>query len=163
MNPKKRDKMKKILFVIWFFSITIYADEHSLLDLVRNMPLLQNNANFIEENGKIYLVGVGKSVIRGNDAQAKITAIKESQIKAQKAILSLTHGTEMTVKEELSKITTTTKLVVNGKVIAHDRKQTKRYEQVIKELGNGILVKLKKLGKWKQDGSYFFAYYVMIS
>lgn len=154
--------MKKILFIIWFSSIVIYADEHSLLDLVKKTPLLQNSANFIEENGEIYLVGVGKSVIRGNDVQAKVTAIKESQIKAQKAILNLTHGTEMTVKEELNKVTTTTTLVINGEVISNDRKQTKRYEKVIKELGSGILVKLKKLGKWKQDGSYFFAYYVRI-
>ena len=154
--------MKNILFIIWFSSIVIYADEHSLLDLVKKTPLLQNSANFIEENGEIYLVGVGKSVIRGNDVQAKVTAIKESQIKAKKAILNLTHGTEMTVKEELNKVTTTTTLVINGEVISNDRKQTKRYEKVIKELGSGILVKLKKLGKWKQDGSYFFAYYVRI-
>ncbi len=154
--------MKKILFIIWFSSIAIYADEHSLLDLVKKIPLLQNSANFIEKNGEIYLVGVGKSVIRGNDVQAKVTAIKESQIKAQKAILNFTHGTEMTVKEELNKVTTTTTLVVNGKVVSNDRKQTKKYEQLIKELGSGILVKLKKLGKWKQDGSYFFAYYVRI-
>ena len=141
---------------------TLYADEKSLLDTVKAMPLLQNGANFIEEEGNTYLVGVGRSIIRGTDVQAKINAIKEAQLKAQKAILSFTHGSELTVEEKLIKTSITTKIVVNGSIVINDKKRTKKYEKVIKELGSGILVNLKRLGKWKENGSYFFAFYIKI-
>ena len=154
--------MMRTLCLVCLMCVTLYADEKSLLEIVKKMPLLQNGANFVEEDGSSYLVGVGKSQIRGEDVQAKINAIKESQLKAQKAILGFTHGTELTVEEELVKTSITTKIVVNGSIVVNDKKRTKKYEKVIKELGSGILVNLKKLGKWKESGSYFFAYYMKI-
>lgn len=158
----KLERIMKTLFFICLMGITLYADETSLLEIVKKTPLLHNGANFVEEDNTVYLVGVGKSQIRGEDVQAKINAIKEAQLKAQKAILGFTHGTELTIEEELIKTSITTKIVVNGNIIVNDKKRTKKYDRAIKELGSGILVNLEKLGKWKEDGSYFFAYYMKV-
>ena len=152
----------KILFLTFLIGTSLCADEKSLLKTVKNMPLLHNGANFVEDNKNMYLIGVGKSPIRGNDVQAKVNAIKEAQLFAQKAILSFTHGTELTVKEELVKTTTTTTLVVDGIVVNNDKKRTKKYIQRIRESGDGILVGLKKLGKWKKNNKYHFACYIKV-
>ena len=129
---------------------------------MKKLPLLHNGANFVEEDENTYLVGVGKSPIREEDVQAQVTAIKEAQLLAQKAILEFTHGTELTVQEELVKTTKTTQLVINGNLVSNDKIRTKKYEKIIKELGSGILVNLKKLGKWKENNTYFFAYFIKI-
>ena len=152
----------KILFLACLAIIIMHADEKSLLETVKKIPLLHNGANFVEDEKSVYLVGVGKSHIRGDDVQAKINAIKEAQLFAQKAILSFTHGTELTVKEELAKTVITTTLVVDGVVVNNDKKRTRKNERFIRESGDGILVNLKKLGKWKESSKYFFAYYVLV-
>ena len=153
--------MKILLFALLIIT-TIHADEKSLLETVKKMTLLHNGANFVEDEKSVYLVGVGKSPILGDDVQAKVNAIKEAQLFAQKAILSFTHGTELTFEEELVKTTTTTTFIVDGIVISNDKKRTKKYERIIKELGDGILVNLKKLGKWKENSEYLFAYYMKV-
>lgn len=154
--------IKKIAILFVAVCTYMFADEASLLAVVKKMPLLQNQANFIEENGTIYLVGVGKIAIDGSSVQDKVNAIKISQVKAQKVILTMVHGSDIQVEEKLSKTITKTKLVIDGKVVNEDTQRIKHYARTIREMGSGILVMVKPLGKWKENGFYFFAYYLTI-
>ena len=154
--------MKKLIILCVTIVTYMSANEDSLLALVKNMPLLQNQANFIEENGTSYLVAIGKTAIKSPSVQDKVNAIKISQVKAQKAILTMVYGSDVQVEEKLSKTTTRTKVVINGKIVNEDTQSIKRYEKTISDIGSGILVMVKPLGKWKENGFYFFAYYLVI-
>jgi len=156
------NRIIKVLLIFLFVIVSIHANKNSLFATVKKMTILHNGSNFIEDEGKMYLVGVGYSSLSGSDTQAKINAIKEAQLFAQKAIMSFSYGTEVESNEAVEKKTITTTLVINGKIVSHDKKRTKNYEQSIRESGNGILVGLKKLGKWKEKNNYFFAYYVLV-
>ena len=156
------NRIIKVLLIFLFTVITVHADKKSLYETVKGMPILHNGSNFVEDDGKIYLIGVGHSPIRGQDAQAKVNAIKEAQMFAHKAIMSFSYGTEVEIEETLKKTKVTTTIVIDGEVVSRNKKRTKEYIQSIRESGDGILVGLKKLGKWKENNKYFFAYYVLV-
>jgi len=152
----------KSFLLLLIFTLNIQADTASLLATVKKMPLLHNGTNIVKDNDTLYLVGVGESTIKGADILSKVNAIKVAKTLAQKAILSFTHGLELTVDEKLSKTTTNTQLVINNKVITNEAERIRVFERVIHESGSGILVGLESLGKWKEGKKYYFAYFLKI-
>jgi len=161
MNIKALTKQ----IVLFYFSLLIlsHANEDVLLQRIKDTPLLHNGAQIIEENGSVYLIGVGSSVIRDIGTLAKVNAIKESQLKAQKSIIYLIHGSNIETDESLSKQTITETKTIDNKVVSQKVANKKLYERVIKEQGNGILVNLKKLGYWQDGNRYYFGYYLLVA
>jgi hypothetical protein len=152
----------KTLLIFLLTTIVLFADRNSLFETVKAMPVLQNSASIVVDEDKTYLVGVGRSTIHGKDAMAKIRAIKEAQMLANKTIMSFSYGTNVEIEEDLKTTKTTTTLVIDGKVVNGNKKLEKKYLQRIRESGDGILVGLQELGKWMNNNKYYYAYYVLI-
>jgi len=154
--------MKKVL--IFCFSVLLAnSNETQLLETVKNDPVLQSGAHIVNLDNKSFLVAVGKAEISGTDAQAKIRAIKESKIKAQKSILVFVHGSNISYDESRQKRTITTERSALGEVQSQRTTSTVKYERIIQEISDGILTGLKPLSSWHKENSYFSAFFFPLS
>ena len=150
----------KAFFIMISFCSLLFSNQQELFKLVKKDPLLHSGTHIVPMGDKTYFVSVGNATIRGTTPQAKITALKESRIMAQKTAMQFIHGSQITVDESMTRIKTVeTNTHSNGKSTTQVSR-TKYYTQIIKEQGDGILVNLKKLGKWKKGGKYFFAFFL---
>ena len=146
---------------IFFFSLCFLAvaDEKTvLLAKIKHDILLQDGAHLIEEKGHTFLVAVGNSKIKDKSIEAKLHAIKGSQVKAQKAIMVFIHGSEISVTEKLIR-KTLTEQTEEGKDIQVKKTRTSTRERQIQEKSDGVLASMKTLGTWREKERYFSAYY----
>jgi hypothetical protein len=151
-------------FIFWLLlsSIQLFSNNTLFLEKVKTMPLLQNSASVIEFEGHAYIVSVGSSHINGTDVQSRINTITIARTLAQKALSNFIHGTQLTVDKYLKKEKTTTTLTIDGQTTTHEVKQKKQYEHIIREKGDGILVNVQELGKWREGNQYYFVLIVKI-
>ena len=161
--------MKKILSI---FMLTVllsfgplFAGDKELLNVVKQNELLIDDTGFIKHNNVCYLVSVGVSEIKANTIQAKVKAIKESRLKANKALMNFVHGTEIESEKTLKIEEITTMTVKDGKRTEMSTTEKEEYLELIRSKGSGIIKRTIDIGKWKSEDKkeYFYALGIVVS
>ena len=161
--------MKKILSI---FLLTVllsfgplFAEDKELLNVVKQNELLIDDTGFIKHNNVCYLVSVGVSEIKANTPQAKVKAIKESRLKANKALMNFVHGIEIESEKTLKIEEITTMAVKDGKKGEMSTTEKEEYLELIRSKGSGIIKRTIDIGKWKSEDKkeYFYALGIVVS
>ena len=161
--------MKKILPIFLLTVLlsfgSLFAADKELLNVVKQNDLLINDTGFIKHYNVCYLVSVGVSEIKANTPKAKVKAIKESRLKANKALMNFVHGTELESKKILKIEEITTMTIKDGKTSEMSVKEKKEYLELIKSKGSGVIKKTIDIGKWKSEDKkeYFYALGIVVS
>ena len=161
--------MKKILSIFMFTVLLsfgpLFAGDKELLNVVKQNELLIDDTGFIKHNNVCYLVSVGVSEIKANTIQAKVKAIKESRLKANKALMNFVHGTEIESEKTLKIEEITTMTVKDGKRTEMSTTEKEEYLELIRSKGSGIIKRTIDIGKWKSEDKkeYFYALGIVVS
>jgi hypothetical protein len=126
----------------------VNAINENVLEIIKSDSILSSGEiGFINYDGKNYIISVGISTIEEDTPSGKLNCIKEAQLIAQNNLVKFIYDVQISNRESLKK----EKIihVKNGKSELIQIK--KRYVQIIKERGEGILSKLESIGKWKSS------------
>ena len=140
----------RILMTVIFLEILLNANDFK--DTVKKSNLL--SIGFVNYNNNQYLVSIGTFIIKGNSLQSKINAIKSAKILAQSQLVKFIHNININSYEKLEDKTYIIKDVKNIK---------RKYINIIKEKGGGILKDIIDVGKWTIGNEYFYALAIKIN
>lgn len=122
----------------------------SLESVIRNDNLISNgNLGFIEYKGEMYLVSVGRSIIKNNSIQEKINGIKKSRLKAKAKLSNFINNISIQSIEKIKN-----KKYSDNVLLISDNQE---YMEIIVEKSSGILKNMKDISNWKINDEYFYA------
>ena len=143
--------LKKIVVILAVF--VSFSSASTLKSEVQKDSMLSSGfTGFLIYENNHYLISVGISQIKNPTIQAKVNAIKEAKLSAQKELTKFIYEVTVKTKEEL----------ISKMAIIKDGKNTTRitdekYIEIIKENNDGILKNTIDIGKWKVKDEYFYA------
>ena len=140
-----------LLIITFLFCTCVCSANEGLLAYIKNDDfLIEGELGFIEYNEGKYIIAVGISEIKKKSKRGRLNARKKARLKAENKINEFINGTNVLSIKKISE-----KYKINFKT----KEETKIQEhyKMIKEQSSGILKNLENIGKWHEDGEYFYA------
>ena len=120
--------------------------------LSQAMLLKNGGASLVQFDGRLYVLAVGVTDVRGDSSQERLRQLRVGKVQAQKAAVAFAEQTKVVAEEKLVEKTT---VAVEGQ--KKSLSVLKTIDETTSIKVSGVLKSLDEVGSWKSaDGTLFF-------